>query len=188
VIDTSVPTNPKVLGYLKIPGVSQYLHPVDENHLLGFGQDAVTEGDRTYLTGFKISLFDVTDPMNPVESQSEIIGGLGTYSELLYNHKALMYSGSKELMAFPIQMTAEDDYMTTFIGGIVYHVNPDGFAKIGLVSHVDESSYNDNYDYDWDHMISRFVYIDDVLYSISNGMIQAHNMDTLEVISTVVIN
>jgi len=186
VIDTSDPTKPEVLGYLKIPGVSQYLHPIDENHLLGFGQDSVTEGDRTYLTGFKISLFDVTDSTNPIEMQSEIIGGLGTYSELLYNHKALMYSAGKELMAFPIQMTAADDYMPTFIGGVVYHVNGDGFAQMGLVSHIDESAY-DTQDYynDWDRQISRFVYIGDVLYSISNQTIEAHNIETLEVINSV---
>lgn len=187
VIDTSNPTNPQVLGYLKIPGVSQYLHPIDENHLLGFGQDAVTEGDRTYLKGFKISLFDVTDPMNPIETQNEIIDGMGTYSELLYNHKALMYAPNKELMAFPISITPEDDYMTSFMGGVVYHVNADGFGKLGMVTHITEMELQDDeyYYYNWDYMISRFIYIGDTLYSISEGRIQAHDIETLEVLSQV---
>lgn len=39
VIDAANPNAPKVLGELKIPGFSDYLHPLDENHLIGFGHD-----------------------------------------------------------------------------------------------------------------------------------------------------
>ena len=44
VIDLINPTEPAVLGYLKIPGVSNYLHPYDETHLIGVGSDATDEG------------------------------------------------------------------------------------------------------------------------------------------------
>ena len=40
-IDVSEPTAPKILGELKIPGFSDYLHPFDENHIIGFGKEAV---------------------------------------------------------------------------------------------------------------------------------------------------
>ena len=39
-MDLSVPQSPAVLGQLKIPGYSQYLHVIDENHLIGIGRDA----------------------------------------------------------------------------------------------------------------------------------------------------
>ena len=76
VIDLSDARNPKILGKLKIPGYSNYLHPVDENHVLGFGKevdesidkDKVHSDDAVYYTailGMKVALFDVTDVTNP---------------------------------------------------------------------------------------------------------------------------
>lgn len=112
-IDLSDPSAPKILGELKIPGYSDYLHPYDENHLIGFGKDvdpdeAANDQDFVYYTavkGFKMGLFDVTDPGKPKELFSEIIGDQGTYSELLYNHKALLFDKEKNLIAFPISET-----------------------------------------------------------------------------------
>lgn len=111
--DLTDPKNPKVLGQLKIPGYSDYLHPYDENHLIGFGKDVdPTEAEKnqdfvyyTAVKGFKMGLFDVTDPANPKEMFKEIIGDQGTYSELLYNHKALLFDREKNLIAFPITVT-----------------------------------------------------------------------------------
>lgn len=104
-IDLSSPTNPKVLGSLKIPGFSEYLHPYDEDHIIGFGKETVenTKGNVT-MEGMKVAIFDVTDVSSPVQKFVEIIGDSGTYSELLNNHKALLFDKDKELLAFPIQI------------------------------------------------------------------------------------
>ena len=56
VVDLSDPANPEEVGELELPGYSSYLHPVDENHVLGIGE----EDGRV-----KAVLFDVTDPSNP---------------------------------------------------------------------------------------------------------------------------
>ena len=64
VVDLTDPTAPRVTGELKIPGFSSYLHPVGDGLLLGVGQDATDEGRSL---GAKVSLFDVTDPTNPIE-------------------------------------------------------------------------------------------------------------------------
>ena len=64
-IDVSDPTAPRVLGELKIPGFSEYLHPVGDGRLLGIGVDADDQG---VTTGAKVSLFDVSDPTRPVET------------------------------------------------------------------------------------------------------------------------
>ena len=61
-VDLSLPERPRVLGELKIPGYSAYLHPIGEDLLLGVGQDATEEGRPT---GTQLSLFDVSDLRSP---------------------------------------------------------------------------------------------------------------------------
>jgi inhibitor of cysteine peptidase len=110
VLDLSDAKNPVIKGKLKIPGYSTYLQPYDDNHVLGFGNDVdptkITE-DSDWLPydatlGMKISMFDVTDINNPKEMFKEVIGDRGTSSEVLYNHKALLFDKEKGLMAFPV--------------------------------------------------------------------------------------
>ena len=62
-LDLSDPADPEVLGELKIPGFSSYLHPVGADLLLGVGQDASLEGR---VEGLQVSLFDVSDPTDPI--------------------------------------------------------------------------------------------------------------------------
>ncbi|MBD3270321.1 hypothetical protein GF376_02245, partial [Candidatus Peregrinibacteria bacterium] len=111
VLDLSNSSDPKVLGELKIPGFSDYLHPYDENHLIGFGKDAeeIEGQDWAQFHGFKMGLFDVSDPENPQELYTESIGERGTSSELLYNHKALLFDKEKDLIAFPITVHEYQD-------------------------------------------------------------------------------
>lgn len=118
VIGLEDPSNPKILGELKIPGFSNYLHPYDENHLIGFGKE-VDPGDSeiadddfilwNQVQGLKVGLFDVSDVNNPQELYTEVIGDQGTDSPLLYNHKALLFDKEKELLAFPISVYEYQD-------------------------------------------------------------------------------
>ena len=179
VIDTSNPLKPKVLGYLKIPGYSTYLHPVDETHLLGFGYDTIdNEWGGISTGGFKVSLFDVSDVNKPKEVAKDIIGNSGTYSELLYNHKALMFSLSKEIMAFPITR-ASKDYTTDFVGAYVYNVNIDGLKLKSQISHME--NVKDGYIYGDE--IKRIIYIGDYLYTFSENKMQVNNIENNETIS-----
>ncbi len=105
VIGLSNPAKPVVLGELKIPGFSEYIHPYDENNIIGFGQETTeNEWGGTVTDGFKMALFDVSNPNNPKQKFVEHIGDRGTYSELLNNHKALLFDKTKELLAFPISI------------------------------------------------------------------------------------
>ncbi|MFV0318407.1 MAG: beta-propeller domain-containing protein [Microthrixaceae bacterium] len=69
-IDLSDPTEPTALGELKITGFSEYMHPVGDGLLLGIGREATQDG---LDTGFKASLFDVSDPTNPTEVDKVVI-------------------------------------------------------------------------------------------------------------------
>ena len=113
VFDVADPANPKVLGELKIPGFSNYLHPLDEHHLIGIGYETVAmknpSGGEPFITtkGMKLSLFDVTDFHNPKEKFTEIIGGQGTYSAIQYDHKALFQHKKRNLFGFPVSIYEE---------------------------------------------------------------------------------
>jgi len=207
VIDLENPRAPKILGELKIPGYSEYLHPYDENHIIGFGKDAVeiiqkdytgkVIGANAFYLGMKIALFDVSDVNNPKEKFVEMIGDRGTDSELLRNHKALLFSKEKNLLAFPI-MVAEvkkDDsqprdanfpaYGTpVFQGAYVYNIDLEkGFELRGKVTHTDKSAYPQNIDYywyDWESQIQRIIYIKDTLYTMSPSLLKATDMKSLQ--------
>ena len=112
-LDLSDAKNPKVLGQLKIPGYSDYLQPYDATHIIGFGKevdesidaDKVHSANSVYYTavqGFKMALFDVADVTAPKALWTETIGDSGTESDVLTNHKALLFDKDKNLLAFPI--------------------------------------------------------------------------------------
>jgi len=94
VIDLSNPNNPKVLGELKIPGYSTYLHPLNETHVIGVGYT----GDwRAW--GSKLSLFDVSDVNNPIELDTYTFESDKYIS--LYDHHAFLWDAEKSLMVIP---------------------------------------------------------------------------------------
>ncbi len=94
-LDLSDPADPFITGSLKIPGYSDYLHPVNENMLLGIGKSAIAadsdwgDGRGAWYQGVKLALFDVSDPQQPKEVTSLEIGARGTDSDALYNHHAI---------------------------------------------------------------------------------------------------
>jgi len=203
VIDLKDPQNPAILGALKIPGYSDYLHPYDENHIIGFGKDTIElsnegirnrEGTTAYYQGMKIALFDVSDVSNPKEKFKEIIGDRGTDSELLNNHKALLFSREKELMAFPVTVmeiesgsNVEDNRPVygsfSFQGAYVYNVDlEEGFKLRARISHISEEEYKKSGDrwYRGNMNVERIIYIGDDLYTISKGMIKANSMTDMK--------
>jgi len=181
VMDLSNPQQPKILGALKIPGFSNYLHPYDENHVIGFGKDTTDTYGGVSVEGLKIAIFDVTDIANPKEKFVEIIGDAGTDSPLLYNHKALLFSKEKKLLAFPVTVVSKNDQdkdkkysRFTFQGAYVYNIDLDtGFTLKGKITHLSEKEYNP------EKNIDRLLYIDNMLYTLSNKKIKANDLDNL---------
>lgn len=189
VIDLSEPTNPIVLGELKIPGYSKYLHPYDEKHIIGFGEKTKTnENGGVVADGMKMALFDVTNPNKPQELYSVDIGDQGTYSELLYNHKALLFSKEKNIIAFPINIKEEEDDTTKlkFQGAVVYGLDlENGFTLKGQIAHMQITDGYNNYEHT--KQVERIIYINDSLYTLSESLIKATDINTMEEIANIEI-
>lgn len=203
-IDVSNPTDPKVLGKLKIPGYSDYLHQYDENHLIGIGKETVEakEGDFAWYQGVKFSLFDVSDVENPKELSKLIIGDRGTDSPVLRDHHALLIDKQRNLLITPIleakiisekypqgvpdSTTGEYVYQGAYVLNLSIQ---DGFSVKGKVTHIEDPETflkSGHYMYS-EFSVSRSIYIGEVLYTISEGMIKANNLQTLNEISVVTL-
>ena len=187
VIDTKDPKAPKVLGELKIPGFSNYLHPIDENHLLGIGYDTevrMEAGSKEPIVltkGMKLSLFDVTDFNNPKEKQAVVIGGRGTYSPVQHDHKALFRDPRHNYYGFPVTVytpTDEEDRLKyEGTGAHIYKVTTSG---IELVADLMEKArpgeqYEDSY-----NVVQRLLYVEDQLYTVSRSKVTSFNGKTFE--------
>jgi inhibitor of cysteine peptidase len=167
VLDLSSPNSPRVLGELKIPGYSDYLHPYDETHIIGIGKETTTTDDGWEISlGVKIALFDVSDPTNPVEISKYTVGGRGTESLALQDHRAFLFSRKRGLMVIPIgDWLRQEAY--------VFHISAEnGIALRGTVKHEG-------------YQVRRSLYIEDALYTVSDGAVKANRIDDLSEIKSI---
>jgi uncharacterized secreted protein with C-terminal beta-propeller domain len=206
VLDLADPLNPRVLGELKIPGYSDYLHPYDETHVIGVGKNTVEAapeegGNFAWYQGMKIAIFDVTDVANPTEMHKVEIGDRGTDSYALYDHKAFLFDREKNLLVVPVllaELTPEQkasperkdyDYGEyTFQGAYVYDISLEGGFKLkGRVTHaVDPAGTEYEYGYyGAPESVRRALYIDNDLYTVSEARIKINALDDLAEIKTV---
>jgi len=205
VINLKDPYNPEVLGALKITGYSDYLHPYDENHIIGIGKETVAakEGDFAWAQGVKISLFDVTDVSHPKEVAKYEIGKRGSESPVLRDHKALLFDRAKNLLVMPVSVV-ESGSSDPWQGAYVFHISPyDGIKYRGRITHYDGdegkipspfSILPDKtwrilpvYEADSSYAVTRSLYIGDVLYTISAMKIKMNNLENLKLINEVTI-
>jgi len=202
VIDLKDPYDPEVLGYLKITGYSDYLHPYDENHLIGVGKETVEaeEGDFAWYQGVKISLFDVTDVSDPVEIDKYEIGDRGTDSPVLWDHKAFLFDRSRNLLVIPVSVAEIDQSKysgevpanaygeTVWQGAYVFDISVDnGLQLEGRVTHIEDATGSEQgYHYSYSPLsVTRTLYIDDVLYTISGAKIKMNSLENLDYINEV---
>lgn len=132
-IDLSQAAHPTVVGELKIRGYSSYLHPIGEGLLLGIGQDATDLGDEL---GAQLSLFDVSDLSRPVRLHQRTLG-LGSRSEVEYDHHAFLYWPPSKLAAMPVSIQSRGSRKRKpFVGAMGFRVDRvDGIEELGRVPH-----------------------------------------------------
>jgi len=190
VIDLSSDT-PKILGELKITGFSNYLHPFDEEHVIGVGRDTKEiDNGRVQQLGIKISLFNVSDVNNLKVAGDIIIGDSSTHSEALYNHKAFFFDKTRGVISIPIsgdvkglentssKMFAPDH--NRWSGFYVFDVDKsNGFEVKGTITHSDSDSRY------YGMSNARTLYIDDVLYTASQGYLKMNSFDNLDKINSI---
>jgi len=199
VIDMSNPTAPRVAGKLEIPGFSSYLHPYDENHVIGLGMENST---------VKLSLFDVTNVNAPTEIARYIVQGDYTSSDALYEPKAFLFDKQKDLLVIPVSITqygvvnpgvvdpsGKEAGMPMVQGGywqgaFVFKLTlTSGFELRGGLTHQDGNVNQQYYWYgDYNQMVNRALYIDNTLYTVSNAKVKLNSLDSLALIAEVDLN
>lgn len=173
-VDVSDPTDIKLLGELKIPGFSTYLHPYGDNLLLGIGYDANT--NTGLEENMKMSMFDISDPANIVE--------LSTYSfpenygsSALYNYKAILANFDKNIIGFCVNGYRENDLWSN---GEVYQYDYNLMYSVfsydkekGFVNAANINIESDNY------VDVRGLYVGNTLYIVDTfNKITAVSLDT----------
>ena len=213
VIDLSDETNPKVLGELKIPGYSIYLHPYDENHIIGIGMETEEVVNRnssgkvistdSRIIGMKMALFDVSDVNNPKQISSTVIGDRRTTSAILNNPKALLFSKEKGLIAIPVNNYSEDFEIDTYSetnssvvnayqsykkdyiaeGYLVYDINIENGFGLKGLITHETKKKDSYYSYYTPSKLLRGLYIENNLFTVSETAVKVNDLETLELIS-----
>ena len=195
VLDMSDPTNPKVTGELEIPGYSSYLHPYDENTIIGLGME-----DNTV----KLSLFDVTNVNDPKEVAKYIFEGDYSYSDALQDPKAFLFDKARQLLVIPVSITrygvvdgevspptSDEISIGPLTGGYwqgacVFKLTvADGFELRDGITHQENT--DQLYYGDYNLNVIRTLFINDTLYTVSNAKIQLNSLDTLAFIAEVAL-
>lgn len=166
VIDVKNPKEPKVLGELKIPGYSTYLHPYDENHIIGLGYNASDNGHGgVYNDGLKIDLYEInynkkcgdknlSDEENKKckkgdykgiiakQQQTLTLGESGSESEALENPRMFMWNANKKILLLPVELQKNvpgERYQPIdyFAGMKAFTITPEKIEELYEISHID---------------------------------------------------
>jgi hypothetical protein len=132
-LDLSDPAAPRLVGELKVPGYSAYLHPIADGLLLGVGRAATDQGT---VRGVQLSLFDVTDLRRPQRLDVLTIAGRWSETEVETDHHAFLWWQPQRLAVIPV--TSFDDTFdgsSTFEAGGFRVDRAGGIQRVGTVRH-----------------------------------------------------
>ncbi len=191
-LDLKDPTQPKVAGELKIPGVSTYLQEIDQNHLLAVGYGGDEKGTDFQTT---VSLFDVSDLKNPKLADSlqfSLEEGLNhswsrVSSEANQTHLAVNYFSPVAMTAIPLETNRYIQNPLDPSGGQFEYVSKLTLVdtKVGeelkIHGEVDHSKYynKDPSDYLHSSSIRRSYFVGDYIYAISSKAITANKLSDM---------
>jgi uncharacterized secreted protein with C-terminal beta-propeller domain len=185
-LDLSDPTAPHVAGELKVPGYSDYIHPLGDDHLITVGKDTrlVEEDNMAWYQGVQLSIFDVSDFSRPTLLHSTVIGDRGTQTEASYNHKAFTFWDEHDLLALPINLYEHvsppghpsTSGVSVFNGLYVYRVSTQGgFSLLGRMSTESDSVYGLPFGA-W----TRGIFIDQWVYAVTGDAVRSAYIDQIE--------
>jgi hypothetical protein len=170
VLDLRNPAAPKVVGELKIPGYSGYLHPIGEHLLLGVGQSGLDSSNPSQPTrrgqiGVQFSLFDISDPASPRRIDTQTYGGGTAAAE--FDPKAFLYWQPRDLIIAPTNLHGDYRGRGAFSGLVLLRADSNGLKEIGRVATTE--AYGS---------VNRSVVIGDTVYMLSDRALQANSLDT----------
>tara|TARA_B100001142_G_scaffold66286_1_gene65989 strand:- start:956 stop:3334 length:2379 start_codon:yes stop_codon:yes gene_type:complete len=206
VIDLSNPLDPIILGELEVPGVSTYIHPVNENTLLTIGIGPGEDGLGLDWSTTQISLFDVSEPTNPTLADSMSVspaytddncedirncGWSWSWSEATYEHKAFTYWAPEDLLAIPLSTYRyfynESNYYNYEYISMLKLINVD-IENLSLSNHgeIEHSQFYNNNENDWWYhsstSIRRSIFMGDFIYAFSSLGVTVHNTSKISLI------
>ncbi len=184
VVDLADPARPRMLGEVELPGFSDYLHPLDADHLLTIGRAGNAVGQ---IAGPALRLFDVTDPTSPrLTSSFELPENASSPAES--DHLAFTFDARRGLLALPVNLYDGTSHPTLQL----FTVDPTaGIALRGVVDHGAPALVPCPPPYDFEgctvfEAMERGVFIGDAVYSIATSEVQVHALDDLtEALATV---
>jgi hypothetical protein len=183
VMDLYQPASPAILGELKIPGFSTYLHRIDADHLLSIGFDANDHGSFAYFDGVILQLFDVKKPTEPKLVHKEKIGTRGSSSQAATDHLAFNYFAEQGVLAIPMTICeggsdGRNGDNLTFSGLLVYDVDLEkGFTRLGGIDHGTKGVSCNTWWSNANSAVKRSVFLDDLVYSIAGDRAKVQRMD-----------
>lgn len=172
-VDLSDPYHPQIIGSLKIPGFSTYLHPYGENKLLGFGEE--TDPETGMFLGLKLSMFDISDPANVIEEDKYVIENAWG-STALQNYKDMMIDPEQNIFGFSYNSDYTNDNPCSIFATFSYDETY-GF--------VETAKYRFEQYYDFDILRLRGLYIGDYLYLSRGNEIMSYRLYSNEQIDKI---
>ena len=196
------PEAPFIEGELELPGYSDYLHPVNQNILIGIGKDAIEENGTAFYQGIKVGIFDITDKTNPQVLQEVLIGKRGTNSDALNEHHAFTYFNNTETgvirFAFPVSIhdgepayfnnDSASTYYNWQLSGLqlfqlsesngIYNLSNDGVLAIESAN----SGKTNNFYF----QEPRALFVNDAVFLTNKGDVWTSNWFTPEIVTTTV--
>lgn len=159
-VDFSDPEEPKVLGELKIPGFSDYLHPYGEGKLLGIGMNVE---EKTMVTdGVKLTMFDISDPREVKEESTYILKNVYS-TDVFYDYKAALVNVEKNIIGFAGYTEGGQEYFlfryeegNGFVCKMNEEINGNGTSS------------------------ARGLFIDETLYVVQGNIIEAYSLTEYE--------
>ncbi len=201
--DLANPLEPKLLGELKVPGFSVYMHPVGPDRILGVGFDAEDQGDFAWYQGLQVSLFDVSNPLDMKRIDNKIIGDRGSYSDVTSDHHAFFFDEETKLVSVSaVELVGKESTggpemgnKVAFSGAILYRIETDKLTEVARITHKDlipaECQSQLAYPQWWQNVnmsldINRVYKVDGRLLSISRFGIKTHSIDQPETSETAI--
>jgi len=151
-------------GELHVTGWSDYLHPMDEDHLLAIGMDQEAPSDSEWRVS--ASIFDVSDLSNPTLLQRELLDAWG--SEAQGEHHAFNYFAETETLTVPVWSTSGHSALEVLTATPGELSSQGQLVQPSSLTEVDE----------WCTAIRRSIIMEDVVWATSSGGLTAASLES----------